>query len=118
MARHAFTEACCKDGSLQQSLKASYTHAVWPLVRWRCSLFEEGGDWERKNRLKVYEGLFCMACRKFPRAAALFLDSISTFTTYELLPYNNFIFYTVLMSVVALDRVSLKEKVRCNRQSA
>ena len=23
------------------------------------SLFEEGGDWERKNGLKVYEGLYC-----------------------------------------------------------
>jgi len=56
------------------------------------------------------------ACRKFPRAAELFLDSISTFTTYELVPYNNFIFYTVLMSVVALDRVSLKEKVRAEFQ--
>ncbi|KAG6686322.1 hypothetical protein I3842_11G011400, partial [Carya illinoinensis] len=24
-------------------------------------LFEAGGDWERKNRLKVYEGLYCMS---------------------------------------------------------
>jgi 26S proteasome regulatory subunit N7 len=44
-------------------------------------LCEEGGDWERKNRLKVYEALFCMATRDFKRAAELFLDSIATFTT-------------------------------------
>lgn len=76
------------------------------------SLFEEGGDWERKNRLKVYEGLYCMSTRNFKRAANLFLDSISTFTTYELFPYDTFIFYTVLTSIISLDRVSLKQKVR------
>ncbi|TKY73610.1 26S proteasome non-ATPase regulatory subunit 6-like [Spatholobus suberectus] len=75
------------------------------------SLFEEGGDWERKNRLKVYEGLYFMSTRNFKRAANLFLDSISTFTTYELFPYDTFIFYTVLTSIISLDRVSLKQKV-------
>ncbi|XP_004952997.1 26S proteasome non-ATPase regulatory subunit 6 [Setaria italica] len=75
------------------------------------NLFEEGGDWERKNRLKVYEGLYCMATRNFKKAASLFLDSISTFTTYELFPYDTFIFYTVLTSIITLDRVSLKQKV-------
>lgn len=76
-----------------------------------CSLFEEGGDWERKNRLKVYEGLYCMSTRNFKKAANLFLDSISTFTTYELFTYDTFIFYTVLTSIISLDRVSLKQKV-------
>ncbi|KAL6576363.1 proteasome regulatory particle subunit [Orobanche hederae] len=75
------------------------------------NLFEEGGDWERKNRLKVYEGLFCMSTRNFKKAASLFLDSISTFTTYELFPYDTFIFYTGLTSIISLDRVSLKQKV-------
>ncbi|XP_021855202.2 26S proteasome non-ATPase regulatory subunit 6 homolog [Spinacia oleracea] len=75
------------------------------------NLFEEGGDWERKNRLKVYEGLYCMSTRDFKKAASLFLDSISTFTTYELFPYDTFIFYTVLTSIISLDRVSLKQKV-------
>ncbi|KAJ8771251.1 hypothetical protein K2173_026428 [Erythroxylum novogranatense] len=75
------------------------------------NLFEEGGDWERKNRLKVYEGLYCMSTRNFKKAANLFLDSISTFTTYELFPYDVFIFYTVLTSIISLDRVSLKQKV-------
>ncbi|OAY63190.1 26S proteasome non-ATPase regulatory subunit 6 [Ananas comosus] len=75
------------------------------------NLFEEGGDWERKNRLKVYEGLYCMSTRNFKKAANLFLDSISTFTTYELFSYDTFVFYTVLTSVISLDRVSLKQKV-------
>ncbi|KAI3957797.1 hypothetical protein MKW92_002948 [Papaver armeniacum] len=75
------------------------------------NFFDDGGDWERKNRLKVYEGLFCMSTRNFKKAADLFLDSISTFTTNELLSYDTFIFYTVLTSIISLDRVSLKQKV-------
>lgn len=39
-------------------------------------LFEDGGgdSWDRKNRLKVYEGLYCMSTRNFNKAADLFLD--------------------------------------------
>ncbi|GMP85636.1 hypothetical protein CsSME_00038715 [Camellia sinensis var. sinensis] len=66
---------------------------------------------KKKNRLKVYEGLYYMSTRNFKKATSLFLDSISTFTTYELFPYDNFIFYTVLTSIISLDRVSLKLKV-------
>ncbi|KAH1048163.1 hypothetical protein J1N35_038947 [Gossypium stocksii] len=33
------------------------------------NLFEKGGDSERKNRLKVYEGLYCMSTRNFKKAA-------------------------------------------------
>ncbi|PPS14222.1 hypothetical protein GOBAR_AA06387 [Gossypium barbadense] len=72
---------------------------------------KKAGDWERKNRLKVYEGLYCMATRNFKKATDLFLGSISTFTTYELFPYETFIFYSVLTSIISLDRVSLKQKV-------
>lgn len=42
---------------------------------------EAGGDWEHKNKLKVYEGVFAMYTRDFKRASGLFLDSIQTFTT-------------------------------------
>lgn len=52
-----------------------------------------------------------MATRNFKKAATLLLESISTFTTYELFSYDTFIFYTVLTSIISLDRVSLKQKV-------
>merc|ERR1739844_268749 len=41
------------------------------------SLMEEGGDWDRRNRLKVYEGLYAMSIRDFLKAANLFLETIS-----------------------------------------
>lgn len=70
-----------------------------------------GGDWERRNKLKVYEGLYHMAIRNFKQAAELFLQSLSTFTTTDLFSYKKFIFYTVITSIIALDRVTLRQKV-------
>jgi len=70
-----------------------------------------GGDWERKNRLKVYEGVYAMSTRNFKKAATLLLDSLSTFSATELCSYNDFVFYTVVTAIVALDRVALKKHV-------
>lgn len=33
---------------------------------------EEGGDWEKKNKLKVYEGLYLVMIREFKKGAKLF----------------------------------------------
>eukprot|EP00741_Cyanophora_paradoxa_P002685 tig00000615_g2605.t1 len=75
------------------------------------SLVEEGGDWERRNRLRVYEATWCMATRDFKKAATLYLECLATFTAYELCSFNDFVFYTVMTSMVSLDRVSLQKKV-------
>ncbi|KAF0296540.1 26S proteasome non-ATPase regulatory subunit 6 [Amphibalanus amphitrite] len=75
------------------------------------SLIEEGGDWDRRNRLKVYQAVYQMAVRDFKAAAQLFLDTISTFTSYELMDYVTFVKYTVYSSVIALPRQELRKKV-------
>lgn len=86
------------------------------MLAWRfaCmnSLIEEGGDWDRRNRLKVYQGLYCVAIRDFKQAAELFLDTVSTFTSYELMDYKTFVTYTVYVCMIALKRPDLREKVR------
>ncbi|XP_060583553.1 26S proteasome non-ATPase regulatory subunit 6-like [Ruditapes philippinarum] len=75
------------------------------------SLIDEGGDWDRRNRLKVYRGVYCMSIRKFKEAASLFLDTVATFTSYELMDYHSFVTYTVLSSIIELERPTLREKV-------
>ncbi|XP_038864953.1 26S proteasome non-ATPase regulatory subunit 6 [Salvelinus namaycush] len=75
------------------------------------SLIEEGGDWDRRNRLKVYQGLYCVAIRDFKQAAELFLDTVSTFTSYELMDYKTFVTYTVYVCMIAQKRPDLREKV-------
>ncbi|KDN41868.1 putative RPN7-subunit of the regulatory particle of the proteasome [Tilletiaria anomala UBC 951] len=72
---------------------------------------EEGGDWDRRNRLKVYEGLHLLSIRDFHKGGELFLEALSTFTATELLEYNDFIALTVIANTFALKRVDLKKKI-------
>jgi 26S proteasome regulatory subunit N7 len=72
---------------------------------------EEGGDWDRKNRLKVYEGIYLMQARDFKGASALFLDSLATFGAVELVSFEEFAFLTCITGMLALDRVTLKTKL-------
>lgn len=74
-------------------------------------LIEEGGDWDRRNRLKVYQGVYSIAVRDFKSAAQFFLDTVSTFTSYELMDYTTFVRYTVYVSMFALPRNELRKQV-------
>lgn len=81
------------------------------------SLIDSGGDWDRRNRLKVYRGLHYMSIRDFKEAAELLIDSLSTFTATELMEYEEFVALAVLAAAVGCDRKTLKAKVSvCLRQ--
>lgn len=75
------------------------------------ALVESGGDWDRRNRLKAYQGLHLLTVRSYSTAAPLLLDSLSTFTSYELCNYSSLVVYAVLAGSVALKRVDFKTKV-------
>ncbi|KAL1866245.1 hypothetical protein VTK73DRAFT_4834 [Phialemonium thermophilum] len=75
------------------------------------TMVESGGDWDRRNRLKAYEGLYLLTVRSYNLAAPLLLDSLSTFTSYELCTYSNLVVYSVLAGSVSLKRVDFKSKV-------
>ena len=45
-----------------------------------------------------------MSIRNFKEAANLFLDTVATFTSYELMSYQTFVTYTVYSSILALSR--------------
>jgi 26S proteasome regulatory subunit N7 len=74
-------------------------------------LIDEGGDWDRRNRLKVYHGLHLVSIRQFKKAGEQLLDALSTFTATELVSYNDFVALTVIAGTLTLSRVDLKKKV-------
>lgn len=79
-------------------------------------LIDLGGDWDRRNRLKVYEALSFLVTREFRQASVLFQECIATFTCIELCSYNQFMFYTVVSSVFSLSRTELHKKLISNPQ--
>ena len=74
-------------------------------------LLKEGGDWEKKNRMKVYEGLYLIFIRNFKKAGKNFLEALMTFTSYELFDFKTFVFYTAVINIISVDRKTLKEKI-------
>ncbi|KAL3479920.1 26S proteasome subunit RPN7-domain-containing protein [Aspergillus californicus] len=74
-------------------------------------LIDSGGDWDRRNRLKAYKGLHLLTVRSYSTAAPLLLDSLSTFTSYELCSYSALVIYAVLAGSLSLKRVDFKAKV-------
>lgn len=74
-------------------------------------LIDEGGDWDRRNRLKVYNALHLVSIRQFKRGGELLLDALSTFTATELISYNDFVALTVIVNSLTLNRVDLKKRV-------
>ncbi|MBW0507000.1 hypothetical protein O181_046715 [Austropuccinia psidii MF-1] len=74
-------------------------------------LVESGGDWDRRNRLKVYQAMNFMTVRNFKEATPLLLDTLSTFTATELLSYEDFVSLTAISAALTLERKDMKKKV-------
>ncbi|KAJ3275051.1 26S proteasome non-ATPase regulatory subunit 6 [Terramyces sp. JEL0728] len=75
------------------------------------TLIEKGGDWDRRNRLKVYEGVFLISNRNFKDAVSLLLDSLATFTSTELMEYKEFVQYASLTAALILERPEFKNVI-------
>lgn len=70
-----------------------------------------GGDWDRRNRLKVYRALSNLLARDMKESAELLVDCIATFSCNEICSYQDFIVYTILSNLLHLPRPQLKTKI-------
>ncbi|ORY75465.1 26S proteasome subunit RPN7-domain-containing protein [Protomyces lactucae-debilis] len=76
-----------------------------------ATLIEKGGDWDRRNRLKAYRGVFELSRRQFSEAAGVLLDTLSTFTSTELCSYADVVRYALTAGLIALPRTEIKSKI-------
>ncbi|OWT40602.1 26S proteasome regulatory subunit N7 [Cryptococcus neoformans Bt1] len=86
-------------------------HLVTTNITRANNFIDSGGDWDRRNRLKVYRALRHLTIREFKEAAELLIDSLSTFTATELMEYDEFVALTILAAGVGCDRKGIKDKV-------
>jgi 26S proteasome regulatory subunit N7 len=70
-----------------------------------------GGDWDRRNRLKVYKALQRLLHRDMETASSLLLDCIATFSCNEICTYTEFIVYAILTNMLHLPRPELKKSI-------
>ena len=74
-------------------------------------LVEDGADWDKKNKLKIFEGVYCMMIRDFKKASDLFVNSVATFTAAEVMSYKEFVFYTVVLGILTQSRKVIKNEI-------
>lgn len=72
------------------------------------TLIDEGGDWDRRNRLKVYEGVYRLSVRDFKAGSKMLLDALATFTSTEVMEFKEFVKYACLAAAVAVPRSEFK----------
>ncbi|CDR47030.1 CYFA0S27e00958g1_1 [Cyberlindnera fabianii] len=75
------------------------------------TLIEKGGDWERRNRYKMYKGLYSLSIRDFETASTLLIDSLATFTSTEISTYEQLAQYASIAGAITLNRVDLKKRI-------
>lgn len=77
-------------------------------------LIAQGADWHSRNCYQMLKALYSLAIRDFTTSTNLFTHAVSTFVCTELISYMEFIKYTILSSVLTLNRSVLKKKILDN----
>jgi 26S proteasome regulatory subunit N7 len=75
------------------------------------TLIESGGDWDRRNRLRIYDATRALLARDIPKANELFLATIASFNADEMYSPATNAFYTVICALLTLDRVELSTRI-------
>jgi len=70
-----------------------------------------GGDWDRRNRLKAYQALSFLLVRDMESASKLLVEGIATFSCTELCDYPEFITYAIVTNLLYLKRTELKKSI-------
>jgi len=102
------------DALMEQARVASFygdTKRNSQLIQKAVNLASDGGDWDRRNRLKVYNALTQILARDIKAAASFLIDCIATFSCTELCSYKDFVVYTIMTNILHLPRTELKEKI-------
>ena len=78
----------------------------------KCNiLIDEGGDWDRRNKMKIYKACHALLKRDFHSCATLLTSSLATFTYSGMLTFKEVVKYCAISALIKFTRKDLKEKV-------
>jgi 26S proteasome regulatory subunit N7 len=121
-AEKVFREALEKTGGASRKMEILFeilimnmekldTESVKKDIATCKQLVTDGADWDKKNKLKIFEGAYFMMIRDFDSASKNFMSSTATFTCTELMEYKDFAFYAVVCSTMTQDRATLRKNI-------
>lgn len=68
-------------------------------------------DWDAKNRLKVFKGVYHLSKRQFSEGADLLCDSLATFAEPSFFSFRDCVRYAVLSGCLVFDRPQLQKRI-------
>lgn len=75
------------------------------------SLTDESLDWEKKNKLAIYDGIFSILKRDIVAAANTLLGCVNTFNSPEIMSFKELVWYAVVLGLSGLHRKDVREKI-------
>lgn len=72
---------------------------------------ESAKDWDTKNRMKVFKGLYLLSIRKFAQATPLLIDTLTTFSELGFIPFKDCVKYAIISGMLTLDRPDVLQKL-------
>ena len=99
------------DVLMQRARVASFYGEMKMMVELVESATKMANDWDRRNRLKVYDALGKVLSRDLKGAAGLLVDCIATFSCVEFCSFNDFVVYSIVTNILHLPRTEVKEKI-------
>jgi len=100
----------CNEAVNQITMKKDLTYVLFTIVN-KKKIRTQTGQEKLISSPEVYEEIFLMISKDWKGAATLFLNVMPTFTATELVDFKDFVFYTAILTMVALDRPTLWEKL-------
>lgn len=96
---------------IRMGLLAGSRRAVESGTRMADDAYERGCDWDRRNRYKIYKGLFRMMERRFREAGELFSEALPSFESSEVMSYGQAVRYMVLCGLLGFERAEVEARI-------
>jgi hypothetical protein len=99
---------------IQASTQVRTTTVHWfhmELLALTLNPIETAKDWDAKNRLRCFVGIYQLSRRNFVEAASLLTECLATFQDTTFITFKDLVKYTILAAILVLDRPEISKKV-------
>lgn len=79
-------------------------------------LTDDSLDWEKKNKLAIYNGIHQILKRQMTEAAKSLIACVDTFNSPEIMTFKELVKYAVILGLLELPRKDLREKLVQNAE--
>lgn len=74
-------------------------------------VFTRGCDWDRRNKFKIYQGIYHLMKGRFRECSQYFNESLPSFESNEMVSYKDAVQYMIFAGLLTYSRIEIKTKL-------